>query len=201
MNEKEILETIEGTGGLRAHIYQDEDPSNPRDDDNLGRIATVNLSRHHLADEGEAYLPEDLSGWDEVEGYLRRERQAVVILPVYLYDHSMISIGTETFVGRAHHASWDSGQVGFIYATKNDILDNFMAKNLTERILAHTKHYLEGEIKIFDQFLRGEVYGYQVVRKCPDCGRDDHADLGSCWGYYGVEEAREAAMAALEAKE
>ena len=42
----------------------------------------------------------------------------VAIQPLYLYDHSGISISTSCFVGRAQHAEWDSGQVGYIYLDK-----------------------------------------------------------------------------------
>lgn len=42
----------------------------------------------------------------------------VVVKPLYLYDHSMLSMSTGSFAGRAHHADWDSSQVGFIYLDK-----------------------------------------------------------------------------------
>lgn len=42
----------------------------------------------------------------------------VAILPLYLYDHSGISMSTGSFIGRAPHAEWDSGCVGFIYLEK-----------------------------------------------------------------------------------
>jgi hypothetical protein len=46
----------------------------------------------------------------------------VVMLQLYLYDHSGISMSSRSFLGRAHHAEWDSGPVGFIYATKEHFL-------------------------------------------------------------------------------
>ena len=54
--------------------------------------------------------------WDEVEEYLIKEEKAIVILPLYLYDHSGITISTAPF-----SCNWDSGQIGFIYTTEKRI--------------------------------------------------------------------------------
>lgn len=40
--------------------------------------------------------------------------------------------------------------------------------------------YLQGEIDIYDNYLRGEVYGYRIT---PADDKDDV--LESCWGYFG----------------
>lgn len=56
---------------------------------------------------------------------LLAEQKDIILLPLYLYDHSGLSMSTGSFVGRAVHAEWDSGQVGYIYADHDDILNNF----------------------------------------------------------------------------
>jgi hypothetical protein len=197
----QIIETLKGPGRIYAHLYQDDSPGNPREDDNLGRLATVHLRRHQLMDVGEAPLPEDLSGWDAVEAYLRRERGAVVILPVFLYEHSGMAISTGSFIGRAQHAAWDSGQVGFIYATRAGILANFMVKKLSKLILGRTRQLLEGEVNRFNQYIQGDVYLYQIIRetKCDKCGHIEPECVDSCGGFYGYEEAKKEAQAAMEA--
>ena len=43
------------------------------------------------------------------------EREDIAILPLFLYDHSVQSISTASFIGRAQHAEWDSGQVGYLH--------------------------------------------------------------------------------------
>lgn len=48
----------------------------------------------------------------------------VAILPLFLYDHSGLAMSTGSFVGRAHHAEWDSGQVGYIYMDKDSAMEN-----------------------------------------------------------------------------
>ena len=52
------------------------------------------------------------------------EKNEYAILPLYLYDHSGLAMSTGSFLGRALHAEWDSGQVGFIYMDKNTALEN-----------------------------------------------------------------------------
>lgn len=195
------IETITGAPGLYAHIYQDEDPCNPREDDNMGRITTVRLARYTLADKGEDPLPENLSGWAEVEAYLRRERSAFLILPLFMYDHSGIRISTSSFIGRAHHAEWDSGQVGFVYATRKDILDNFMVKRMTPDILKRAEDNLRGEVETMNQYLASDVYRYEIIRsrKCSACKHVEAETVDSCGGFFGYETVKNEATSALEA--
>jgi hypothetical protein len=195
----EHIEEIKGKGGLVARIYQDPDPMNPRENDNLGRIATVSTRRYDLADSGETALPDDLSGWDAVEKYLKLERGALVILPVYLYDHSGYAISTKSFVGRAQHAEWDSGRVGCIYATTKQIKKTFMVDHVSESIKKLALKGLEEEIEEYNHFIQGEAYGYKVSRetKCEKCGQIVNEDIGSCWGYDTIGAAMAAAMACM----
>ena len=51
-----------------------------------------------------------------------------------LYDHSGLAMSTESFSGRAPHAEWDSGQVGWIYVSKEDALKEFDADKMTGAI-------------------------------------------------------------------
>jgi len=204
----EPIETISGKAGLEARIYQDEDPKSPREWDNLGKIATVHLSRYSFADKGEASLPDYLvggvlnshpRGWDAVEQYLRRERGAAIILPVFMYDHGVQSISTRSFLGRAQHAEWDSGQIGFIYATRAAILKEYSVTRITAGTKAKVIKVLEGEIETFNQYISGDVFGYQIVKPCPTCGQENSDVLDSCWGFYGLDYARKEATSALEA--
>ena len=100
-----------------------------------------------------------------------------VIMPLYLYDHSGLSISTGSFTGRAHHADWDSGQVGWIYATKEDVLREFGGKNLTAAKREQAETLMRGEVDYYDNYLRGECYGYELYK-----GGDV---VDSCWGFIG----------------
>lgn len=95
----------------------------------------------------------------------------VMILPLFLYDHSGITISTGRF-----SCPWDSGQVGYIYITRERMLKEWSAKKLTKKLKAKAYEIMESEVHEYDHFLTGNVYGYQVEGElCDD----------SCWGFYG----------------
>lgn len=100
-----------------------------------------------------------------------------VILPLYLYDHSGLSISTGSFLGRAHHAGWDSGQVGWVYASKEDVLKEFGGKNLTADKREKAETLLQGEVEYYDHYLCGDCYGFELYK--------GGEEVESCWGFIG----------------
>jgi len=167
-------------------IEQDDDPWSPREHDNLGTMLCFH-GRYSLGDDDAAdgIRTEDFDGWDEMEAYLIKERGADIILPLYLYDHSGISISTGSF-----SCGWDSGQVGFIYTTRAEILASFLTKRITKKIRERAISCLEGETSVYDQYLTGDIYGYIVEDA-------DGEELDSCWGFYGRKDAAEEGAAML----
>jgi hypothetical protein len=117
--------------GFRIRIYPDDDPGSPRDWDNLGIL--VGWHRHDqigdrkiTIEEEVAFtlggtLSENIGNWTALEKHLRRNGAVGPILPVGLLDHS----GLHIYVGGGAHwtdsAGWDSGTVGFIYTTWEQI--------------------------------------------------------------------------------
>jgi hypothetical protein len=90
-------------------------------------------------------------------------------IPLGLYDHSGITI----FHGRRSlwdSAGWDSGQVGWHYVTKAKVDEEWNGD------LDKARACLEGEVRIYDDYLTGSVYGYVI---------DEDGD--SCWGFFGYE--------------
>lgn len=168
--------------GRKLEIYQDDDPINPRDptwQDNFGHMVCFH-GRYDLGDE--TYLKsEDFRGWDEIRQYLAQCEKALVILPLYLYDHSGItmSVGSSNF--RAIDSmGWDWGQVGFIYCTIKDVMDCFMLKKLEEitpEIIEKAKGNLIAEVEEYDKYLIGDVYGFVLY--------ENGEEIDSCWGFYG----------------
>ena len=99
------------------------------------------------------------------------------ILPLYLYDHSGITMSTSSFNDR-----WDSGQVGWIFVSKDKVKQESLDETKIEE-------YLKGEVETYDQYIRGDVYGYKVykIETC-DKGCEHEEELDSCWGFYGEED-------------
>ncbi len=169
-----------------VEIFPDTEPLNPREDGETYGIMACAHKKYNFSDEGAEISTSDFTTWDEVERYLIKECGAIVILPLWLYDHSGISISTRSFYGRAHHAQWDSGRVGFIYATRKSIEFGQEWKYLTKERRAKIEEYLRMEIDIYDQYLTGDVYGYSVAV--------DGEVVDSCYGFFGLEFAKEEAI-------
>jgi hypothetical protein len=187
-----------------VEIYQDEFcDDNPREWDNLGTMVCWH-SRYNLGDEkptsdaydfivdlvydflsgSDQYEIDSVSGWSDFSPEMLPEDTAsrieklldenYIILPLYLYDHSGITMNTSGF-----SCPWDSGQVGYIYVSKEDVRSEWGWKYFTKQRIEKIKRILRTEVEIYDFYLQNRVYGYSVT--CDICGND----LDSCWGFYG----------------
>lgn len=189
---------------LTIKIEQDEDSMSPREWDNLGKITTWH-NRYLLGDEQQKIGPEWLEcllndyeydhEFTDRKIILERLQKYIIIMPVYLYDHSGISLSTSPF-----SCSWDSGQVGFIHVSIDQIKKEYGWKNLTQKRREKIQGYLENEIKTYSDYVEGNVYGYEIY--------DGDLFLDSCWGYIGdydgeygaLKEAREAVKGIIKYK-
>jgi len=129
-------------------------------------------NKYRLGDKHD-YDHQDYSGWNEMEKDIIKEEKPHTILPLYLYDHSGITISTTPF-----SCGWDSGQVGFILMSKKTIKENRLNK---ERI---TEMLLE-EVEEYDKYLRGEVYQYRIFQLNKE-GVMESVEIAG--GIYGFEE-------------
>jgi len=198
--------------GHRIQIFQDTDIQNPRTEyDNLGKMICFH-SRYTLGDKHDFGSPDDL--FEELCGRLpNREAHhpvtellgdgsefRIVWEPLYLYDHSGITMSTKPFSCR-----WDSGQVGIIYVTYDDIAKSMNVQWKGEgkwvpsaEIIAQHEKILQGEVSTYDDYIRGNCYGYRVFEmdeeyvKSEDEDADPDSDdywcsdeVDSCWGFLG----------------
>lgn len=181
----EDIETFE-VDGVTVRIVQDEEPTNPRKQyDNFGHMRCWH-HRYSLGDNNTMSVEE---GKELAE---QAEKQGGIVLSLYLYDHSGITMRTSSF-----SCPWDSGQVGFIYCDKDDIRKNWGVKCVTKKLLKQAKEILEAEVKEYDSYLTGECYGFIIEDP-------DNKHLDSCWGFLGdvkycKEEATSAAKHAAKA--
>ena len=171
--------TEKKVGDYTIRTFYDECPESPREWDNLGTMICFH-KRYNLGDNHD-YKHNDYSGWDEMKKAIIKNENAGVILPLYLYDHSGITISTSPF-----SCPWDSGQIGFIFISKKKMLDEYGGKIVTKKLKERIEGYLEGEVETYDQYLRGEVYGFEVF--------ENDKEIHSCCGFYSEEEAIEDGM-------
>lgn len=148
----------------KIQVFIDEDPPNPRKEfDNFGHMICFHR-RYDLGDKHNLSVEEakELS-----------KRKDVISLPLFLYDHSGITMKTSPF-----SCPWDSGQVGFIYVTKEEIRKEFGVKLVTQKTKERVVSILRSEVEEYDQYLTGNVYGYTIVDPYGE-------EKDSCWGFFG----------------
>jgi hypothetical protein len=172
--------------GLTVRILYDEDRINPRVDYEEAAHMICFHRRYNLGDKHSIPL-EDVS-----EVIKDIENKGGIVLPLYLYDHSGITMSTSAF-----SCPWDSGQVGFIYMTLDDIRKNWMIKRVTKKHRQQAIDLMISEVKVYDYYLTGQCYGYIV--EAPD-----GEQLDSCWGFLGeieyvIDEATSAAKSEAKA--
>ena len=166
-------------------IVQDNNSDSPREWDNLGTIAYKH--RNYTLGEEEIDEPiewlEDKLGLEQKYEYSNGRLEELeeqfykkfIALPIYLYDHSGQSISTSPFGCR-----WDSGKVGYIYVDKQTVLKEYGGKIVTAKLKERVLGYLQGEVETYNQYISGEVYGFQVL--------DENEDIvDSCFGFYGLD--------------
>jgi hypothetical protein len=161
-------------------IFQDDTPDDPRGDDNLGKMVCFNRN-YNLGDKHE-YEQDNYSNWNELEADIMKREKPCVIVPLWIYDHSGISIST------ARICQWDSSMVGFAFITTEAFKKEHGYKRLTAKRIRQAEKFLKGEIETYNQYLTGDVYGYEIVEvsKC-DQDHEHEKFMDSCWGFYGME--------------
>ena len=168
------METTIVKGNIRLEIKCDRDPQNPRSldytDGNVTKMICFH-SRYDLGDKHD-YNNDDYNSWDEMEKDIIKNENPLVIEPLYLFDHSGITISTTPF-----QCKWDSVQVGFIIVTKKQMRSTYCIQRCTKKWKERATKDIECEVRTYDQYLTGDVYGFEVYK--------DDEFVDSCWGFYG----------------
>lgn len=169
VGDKFAITTTDGRK-LRLVIEQEEFPEDPRSWDNIGTMLCFNRC-YQLGDcntnrESELQLAEicrkhgksdeeidEMTFAEEVQFIL--DQDDVCGLPLWLYDHSGISIST-----RCSYL-WDNSFVGLIFVEKDFCLAQTCLKD-EEDWKAKAKEALEGEVKTYSDFLEGNVYQWTL---------------------------------------
>ncbi len=192
-------------------IVHDADTQSPREWDNLGTMVCFH-NRYNLGDEHDyqdkdaflfSMLEDTLGDTDlaeekyeelgkEIDRSIHRHpnsydhaldekvleviEQKNLVLPVYMLDHSGIAISTSPFSNK-----WDSGVAGWAYVSHEDIAKEY--GDVSTENIEKARAVIEGEIETYDQYLRGECYGFILYK--------NNEEINSCWGFIGdFEEAK-----------
>lgn len=152
---------------LEVHV--DPEPLNPRTAYEHFSLMPCVHSRYSLGD-----LFPTIDEFRE----LQKDGKVLAWLPLYLYDHSGLTMNTKGF-----HCPWDSGQVGYIYYTEESLRDHGFKEIPEENKLLDM---LRAEVEEYDRYLRGEVYGfkaYELIMINPSGDISQYGITDSCWNF------------------
>ena len=193
-------------------IEQDTFRDSPREWDNLGAMVCMH-SRYTLGDEQPTAVGNWLSemlydlgierldkngytteSWDDFIYDLENDDDEAIgkaqnliqdkcfILPLFLRDHSGITMRTVPF-----SCPWDSGQVGFIYVTKDAVRKEWGVKRISAKLRQTVIDNLIGEVKMYDQYLTGDVWFFSIKDRFEDV-------VDSYGGFFGYDHCEEEAQ-------
>lgn len=153
--------------GYSVEIVQDINSTSPRKDcNNLGTM----LCRHCDYNLGDVQAS---SGQEIIDMIEDLDNSGGLWLPLYLYDHSGITMSTTKF-----SCSWDSGQVGIIYITREKIIKEYSCKRISKKLKENIYKCLKAEVQEYDYYLTGNSWGYRIKDS-------DGKEVDSCFGFYG----------------
>jgi len=202
----EPVETITSLDGkMRGKIYYDDDARDPREEFDHPTVMVCHHRDYILGDvDFESIDPvnyETGEEYDDIEEYFVKELGAIMVLPLFIYDHSGITISTGRF-----SCPWDTSCVGYIYMTKKQAIDCFGESYTMEQV----EKCLIDDVKEYDDYLTGNVFGFKIFEEkhiremCLYCKEvlkeyDESVETDSCWGIYGLEWVKEEVNMIIEA--
>lgn len=142
-------------------------PDDPRQWDNLGTMVCIHpryllgdlpVSSRYLNADGRRWAKHNITDVDELKELVRQKH--VIAMPLYLYDHSGLSISTSREY--PFNCPWDAGQVGYIYVTKATVRDWFSVKKVTVSVLKQVYGCLQDEVLEYNDYLTSRVEEYDV---------------------------------------
>ena len=182
----EAIKTIDFKNGQKLEIYLDVDNESPRDWDNV----TTMICKHKHYNLGDYEISQDFnfaefSNWDEVENAIIEKYHPEIIKPLYLLDHSGLTISTRSFYDK-----WDSGMIGFVFISKDTYQKEY--ENLGyKKTQKELEKILDLEVKIYNQYLTGEIYSFclfDAPKQCKECNNIEVEILESCSGFYDIKD-------------
>ena len=189
----------------KIEVTQDEYPTDPREWSELWTML-CNHWRYNLWDEK---LPEYWESFEndfiryindeydvvdkDYEDMSEREMNRIakyidnniIYYPLYLYDHSWISMSIWDPKDR-----WDSWQVWFIYTHREDIKQWNDLKTLRTHHIDDARRLLRREVEIYNRYLTWEIYEYHI----------EYLDENAWW-YESIEEAIADAKSSIDVQD
>lgn len=164
-------------------IYYDSNAENPREFAEYDSVIAYK-SQYTL---GEEIIPEPIDWLEEKLNVPKKYEYSNARLAeleeiffdrfiakcIYLYEHSGFAVSTSPFSNK-----WDSGQVGYIYISKEKVRANYGAKKVGKKLKQLVLDRLEAEVEELNHYVSGDVFGFKILDS-------EDSVVDSCWGFYG----------------
>lgn len=158
-------------------IYKDLWSDSPRDWDNLGTIIGYHRS-YDLSDIDFPQAGDYGSLYADFKEYLKSQSltiEDIIYTPVYMYDHSGISLSSTPFSCR-----WDSGHYGYHFVTKSKVRSKYGVKNISPKLRTTILQILDNELNIYNDYINGNCYEFRIY-----ANDTDDCCIDQCGGFIG----------------
>ena len=160
------MEEFVDKDGNKVVVVNDDCSESPREFSNVGKMVCWH-KRYKLGDKHEYACPENFQ-----EQMIVNDSD-IIILPVYMLDHSRVQLSTGAF-----SCPWDSGQIGWIYCTKNTVIENWGTWDDSSKESA--RKCMINEVECYSDYMNGDVFGYEKYDK-------NNELIDSCYGFIGMD--------------
>ncbi len=152
----DIIESCEYRG-YTIEVRQAYDVQDPFEGGKLGRFAFFDRTRAY---ENETDLSsDDFDSWEEMQEHIESKRglDAPVCVPVYIYRHSGDALSLTPF-----SCTWDSGQLGFALASRQEIRDWLDCKYVRQDKIERADEIVRAQVETLAKHVSGEVYDWHI---------------------------------------
>ena len=162
----------------KLEIMTDESCESPRDWDNLTVIVTIKNNRHTIGDI-------QVNSSEELRELLE-DKKAKFAMPLYIYEHSGMSLKCfedKTMVGYPYNDQWDAGCIGMVFTTEALLKEAGLFNSTKKEII----EYMKAEVDTYSNWCNGDCYGFRLseVSECDKCNQVEDKEIDSCYGFLG----------------
>ena len=171
-----IQECIKGNEKLE--IITDDCCESPRTWDNLTVIVAIKNNHNTIGDI-------QVNSSEELRELLE-DKKAKFAMPLYIYEHSGMSLKCfedKTMVGYPYNDQWDAGCIGMVFTTEALLKEAGLFNSTKKEII----EYMKAEVDTYSQWCNGECYGFRLSKwsKCDKCNQVEDKEIDSCYGFLG----------------
>ena len=177
------METFKLRNGRKLVVEHCDWSESPREWDNLTKCIFFGNYRH-LGDRHDFDFNTEFDSREDFinrgEDIIKKHFDTVLVKAVHVYQHSGTSISTND--GYPYNDRWDSGTIGFVIITKEDLRNEYKWKVITQKRLDsvwdNINKVMDSEIDTLSDYIGGEVYQFEI--------QDENGEFeDSCCGFYG----------------